>query len=242
MLIIAYDGTNYCGWQKQKNGITVQELIEKSCQKIFKAKVRVVGSSRTDSGVHADYQVVSIIVETSITIENIPLVFNKTLPHDIVVREAKLVPMEFHPIKDTKYKAYKYCILNSKTRQPKLNNYTYFYHNELDVEVMKQAAKHFLGTHDFRAFCSSKTVTQTTVRTIFEINIESEKNNIISIYVKGDGFLHNMVRIIVGTLVKVGEKKIDKNEIRNIIESKERKKAGPTAPPEGLTLEYVSYE
>ncbi|HCC07411.1 MAG TPA: tRNA pseudouridine(38-40) synthase TruA [Clostridiales bacterium] len=241
MLIVAYDGTNYCGWQKQENGITVQEHIEKACKKIFKQKVKVIGSSRTDSGVHADYQVVSIQVETAITIDKIPLVFNKTLPNDIVVREAKYVPIEFHPIRDTKYKVYRYCILNSKIRQPKHNNYTYFYYKTLDVEAMKEASKHFLGTHDFKAFCSSKTVTRTTVRTILEINVTYEKDKIINIYVKGDGFLHNMVRIIVGTLIKVGEKKIDKSEIKNIIESRERKKAGPTAPPEGLTLEYVSY-
>jgi tRNA pseudouridine38-40 synthase len=241
MLVIAYDGTKYCVWQKQKNGVAVQEIMEKVCQKIFKKKVRVTGSSRTDSGVHADYQVAAIQVETNITIDKIPLVFNRILPHDIVIKDAKYVPIEFHTINDTKYKIYKYSILNAKVRIPRLTNYTYFYHKPLDVNLMKYAAKQLIGTHDFQAFCSSKTVTQTTVRTIFDISIVEEDNNIINIYVKGNGFLHNMVRIIVGTLIAVSEKKIDKNEIKNIIESKERSKAGPTAPPQGLTLVHVEY-
>ncbi|HBY21428.1 MAG: tRNA pseudouridine(38-40) synthase TruA [Clostridiales bacterium GWE2_32_10] len=240
MFVISYDGTNYCGWQKQKNGITIQEVIERACLKIFKKKIEVLGSSRTDSGVHAEYQVVTIQVETNITIDKIPIVFNQMLPLDIVVRDARYVPIKFHPIKDVKYKIYKYNILYSDTRVPKLKNYTCFYYKQLDLEAMNYAVKQFIGTYDFKAFCSSKTVTKTTVRTIFDMKIKNE-NNIISIYVKGNGFLHNMVRIIVGTLIKVGEKKIDKDEIKNIIYSKDRKLAGPTAPPQGLTLEYVEY-
>lgn len=240
MLVIAYDGTNYCGWQKQKNGITIQEVVERACFKIFKKKIGVLGSSRTDSGVHAEYQVVTIQVETNITIDKIPIVFNQMLPLDIVVLDARYVPIKFHPIKDVKYKIYKYDILYSDTRVPKLKNYTYFYYKQLDLEAMNYAVKQFIGTYDFKAFCSSKTVTKTTVRTIFDMQIKNE-NNIISIYVKGNGFLHNMVRIIVGTLIKVGEKKINKDEIKNIIYSKDRKLAGPTAPSQGLTLEYVEY-
>ncbi len=240
-LIVAYDGTNYYGWQSQLNGRTVQEVIEKACNKIFKKKIRVTGSSRTDAGVHADYQVVAIQVDSAIEVEKYPLVFSQVLPHDVVVVDAELVSMEFHPTEDAKYKQYKYSILYSTRRVPKLRNYTYFYYKNLDIDAMSEAAKGFIGTHDFSAFCSADAIALSKVRTIFDVRVEQE-NNLINIYVTGDGFLHNMVRIIAGTLVKVGEKKIDKNEIINIIESKERKKAGPTAPPEGLTLEYVSYE
>ncbi|OGO82530.1 MAG: tRNA pseudouridine(38-40) synthase TruA [Clostridiales bacterium GWD2_32_19] len=242
MLVVAYDGTNYCGWQSQTNGLSVQEKIENACKEKFKQKVIVRGCSRTDAGVHAEHQVVAIQVDTDITIEKIPLMLNSSLPNDIVVKYAKYVPLNFNPIRDTKYKIYRYSILNTDIRVPKMMRYAAYYYKTLDIKLMRQAAKFMIGTHDFKAFCSSEKATKTTVRTIYDIQIKNEKNNIINIYVKGNGFLHHMVRIIAGTLIKVGEKTIDKNKIKNIIDSMERKNAGPTAPPEGLTLEYVSYD
>lgn len=242
ILIVAYDGTNYCGWQSQTTGLSVQEAIEKACEDKFKQKVTARGCSRTDAGVHAEHQVVLIKVDTDTEIDKIPLVLNSSLPYDIVVKSAKYAPPNFHPIKDAKYKIYRYSILNSEIRVPKMMNYVAYYYKPLDIKLMKQAAKMMIGTHDFKAFCASEKAAKTTVRTVFDIQIKREKDNIINIYVKGNGFLHNMVRIIAGTLIRVGEKRIDKNEIKNMIESKDRKTAGSTAPAEGLTLEYVSYE
>ncbi|OGO86798.1 MAG: tRNA pseudouridine(38-40) synthase TruA [Clostridiales bacterium GWD2_32_59] len=241
-LVVAYDGTNYCGWQSQTNGLSVQEAIEKACKEKFKHKVTVRGCSRTDAGVHAEHQVVAIQVDTDILVEKIPFVLNSSLPDDIVVKSAKYVLLDFHPIRDAKYKIYRYSILNTDIRVPKMMRYVAYYYKALDIRLMRQAAKFMIGTHDFKAFCSSEKATKTTVRTIYDIQIKREKNNIINIYVKGNGFLHHMVRIIAGTLIRVGEKTIDKNEIKNIIDSLERKNAGPTAVAGGLTLEYVSYD
>ncbi len=242
VLVIAYDGTNYCGWQSQTSGLSVQEAIEKACKEKFKQKVIVRGCSRTDAGVHAEHQVAVIEVDTNIIIEKIPLVLNSSLPYDIVIKSAKYAPRGFNPIRDAKYKIYKYSILNTQIRVTKVMRYVAYYYQPLDIKLMRQAAKIMIGTHDFKAFCASEDSTKRTVRTIYDIQIKREKNNIINIYIKGNGFLRNMVRIIAGTLIRVGEGRIDKNDMKNIMDSLDRKKAGPIAVAEGLTLEYVSYE
>lgn len=239
MLIIAYDGTRYYGWQMQKDENTVQNEICKMCKRLFKKDIRVTGSSRTDAGVHADYQVAAIQVDTQIPIEKMLYVMNQKLPKDICIKEIYLKPMEFHPIFDTKYKEYEYLIYNCKLREPKYNNYMWHYIYDLNVDDMKEASEKLIGEYDFKAFCSSKTVALDTVRTIYDIDIQRKEKNIISIKVKGSGFLHNMVRIITGTLVNVGRGLIDKDKISDIIRLKDRKNAGPTAPACGLTLKYI---
>jgi len=241
-LTIAYDGTGYVGWQKQKNGKSIQAEIEKVCEKVFGCKVRVTGAGRTDAGVHADGQVAAIQVNTNIDVNKIPIIFNTKLPKDIVVLKAEEVPVTFHPIEDVKSKIYEYKILNSDFRDVRLRNYTYFYPKKLDLEKMQIAAKAFVGKHDFVGFASAKIVALDTVREIISIDVEKDENNIITIRVKGKGFLYNMVRIIAGTLIFVGAGTIPEDKMEEIIESKDRKRAGFTAPSWGLTMKQINYD
>ena len=240
-ITIAYDGTNYVGWQKQDNGKSVQGTIEKVCEKVFGHPVRVTGSGRTDSGVHADGQVAAMQVETDIEVEKIPIIFNTKLPKDIVILKAEEVPVEFHPIEDAISKVYEYKILNSDFRDVRLRNYAYFYPRKLDVDAMNRASKAFIGEHDFVGFACSKIVALDTVRKIIDIDVAKDENDVITIRVEGEGFLHNMVRIIAGTLIFVGCGTIKEEDIPAIIESKDRKRAGFTAPAMGLTLKEVHY-
>ncbi len=240
-LTIAYDGTGYAGWQKQLEDKTVQEEIEKVCNQVFGHKVRVSGAGRTDAGVHADGQVAAIQVDTQIEVSKIPLIFNTKLPKDIVITKAEEVPVEFHPTEDVIYKIYEYKILNADFRDVRLRNYSYFYPRKLNLEAMQKAAKFFEGEHDFVGFCSSKIVALNTVRSIMECTVDKADDGMITIRVKGKGFLHNMVRIIAGTLIFIGAGTIDGEKIEEIIESKDRQRAGFTAPAWGLTMKEVHY-
>lgn len=240
-LTVAYDGTNYSGWQVQENAKSIQEEIEKVNLKIFGERIRVTASGRTDSGVHADGQVCAMQVKTQIEIEKLPIIYNTKLPKDIVVLKAEEVPVSFHPIEDVKSKVYEYRILNSDFRNVKLRNFTYFVPRKLDIEKMREAAKYFTGVHDFVGFAASNLTLEDTTREIFSIEVIKEENEIITIRVEGEGFLHNMVRIIAGTLIYVGQGTISPLSIPSIIESKDRKKAGFTAPSCGLTLKEVHY-
>ena len=243
LLTIAYDGTEYSGWQKQKNSTvkTIEEEVEKACKKLFGVQnIEVIGASRTDAGVHALGQRAMIEVETSIPTEKIPFAIRSFLPEDIVVQKAENVPNTFHPRYDCVKKTYRYRILNSEYKNPMERKYTEFVHRPLDVEKMKEASVYFKGTHDFKGFCSSQTEVKSTVRTIFDIAVE-KNGNIVEIYVTGDGFLYNMVRIIAGTLIYVGLSKIKPEDMGDIIASMDRARAGKTAGPEGLTLMKIYY-
>ena len=240
-LVISYDGTNYAGWQVQDNARTVQGEIEKVNEKIFGKPVRILGSGRTDAGVHSDGQVAMMQVETNIEVKNLPLIYNTKLPKDIVVLSAEEVPVSFHPIEDVTSKVYEYRILNSDFRDVKERNYSYFIPRKLDVKKMQKAAKYFVGTHDFVGFAQAGLTTSDTIRTIYSLKVSKDKRGMITIRICGNGFLHNMVRIIAGTLIFVGQGTIDVKKIPEIIESKDRSKAGLTAPAMGLTMKEVRY-
>lgn len=242
LLTIAYDGTNYNGWQKQKNGSlrTVQGELEKACAKLFKAEISSIGASRTDAGVHAVGQRVVIDVETTIPTEKIPLALNSFLPEDIVATAAEETEGDFNPRFRALRKTYEYKIYNSTFRNPLYRNYSEYVREWLDIDKMTEASRAFLGKHDFKGFCSSGNSSKTTVREIYDISVGREGEFIV-IRVTGNGFLYNMVRIIAGTLIYVGNGKICPTDMAEIIESGDRTKAGKTAGPSGLTLLKIIY-
>ena len=239
-LTLEYDGTNYLGWQKQKVGITIQGTLEEVIKVLTKEEVEVTGSSRTDAGVHAKGFVANFKTNSKIPSEKFREAINHKLPEDIVILKSEEVEEEFHARYNAMGKTYSYSILNRDVPSAIDRNYLYHVKRRLDVESMKEACQYFIGTHDFSAFKTSGSSVKTTVRTIKELYIE-DNDDIIKIYVTGDGFLYNMVRIIVGTLIMVGSNKIKPLEIKNIIASKEREKAGICVPASGLVLEKVYY-
>jgi len=239
-LIIEYDGTNYHGWQKQKNAKTVQDTIERAIKGLTGEKVDLIGASRTDFGVHALGQVANFITNSGIPGDRFSYALNRMLPDDIVIKESQEVDMDFHARYKAKGKRYRYLIYNSQFPSALLRHRTYHVSHKLDFESMQRAASYFLGTHDFSAFRSSGSSAKTSVRTITDVSLERE-DKIVKFEIAGDGFLYNMVRIIVGTLMEVGIGKIRADEIPQIIESRKRKRAGRTAPAEGLNLVEVYY-
>lgn len=241
LLTIAYDGTNYNGWQRQHNGIGIQEKIEEACYKIFRQNLKVIGASRTDTGVHALGQRGLIHVDTNIPVDRIPYALNSVLPEDIVIRDAKEVPEDFHPRYSAIKKTYHYRILNEKFQIPQYRNISAFISSDLDIHAMNEAAQHFVGTHDFAAFCSAGSSVKTTIRTIYEASVQKQ-SPFITFKVAGNGFLYNMVRIMAGTLIEIGIGKKEPSDIKDIILSKNRNLAGKTAPPQGLTLIEINYE
>ena len=241
LLMVAYDGTNYCGWQRQSGQMTVQQRLEEALSQLYKKPITVRGSSRTDTGVHCKGQGALYTVEQNIPADRLPYAVNAFLPDDIVVNGAYIVDDGFHPQYSVIDKTYEYKILNAPFRDPVLNHYTEFIHYPLDMEKMRRACIHFIGEHDFKAFCASGSDAKTTVRTIYSLDVQ-KSGDIISIKVRGNGFLYNMVRIIAGTLVYVGLGKIQPDEIPQIIQSRDRARAGKTLVPNGLTLLEVNYE
>lgn len=239
-LTIEYDGTNYCGWQKQNNEKTIQEEIEKAIYKAVGEVVEVIGSSRTDAGVHARGMVANFKTNATIPFDKFKYAINDKLPDDIAIIESEEVSEDFHARYDSKGKTYCYSIINRQQKPAIGRNYVYHFKWDLDIEKMREACKYFIGKHDFKAFRSLGSSVKTTERTIEELYIESEGEK-INIFITADGFLYNMVRIIVGTLLKVGRGKIPVEDIEKIILLGDRKKAGPCVPAQGLILEKVYY-
>ncbi len=241
-LLIEYDGTNYSGWQIQKNANTIQEELLKAIYKITGENVNLNGSGRTDAGVHAKGQVANFMTNSQLTQDRYADAINSKLPEDIVIRNSCEVPLDFHSRYDAKGKRYSYTIYNSI--HPNAIGRDYVYHirhcDKLDINKMIKASEHFIGTHDFAGFMSVGTSVIDTVRTIHSINIHTNKD-IIKIDYYGNGFLYNMVRIITGTLLYCGLSKIEISNIDEIINSKDRKRAGATVPAKGLCLEEVFY-
>lgn len=240
-LIISYDGTNYCGWQVQINGITVEEVLNKALTELLGEKICVIGASRTDSGVHALGNVAVFDTDTKIPAEKISFALNQRLPEDIRIQRSEEVDSDFHPRFCNSTKTYEYKILNRKFPDPLCRLYTHFVYMHLDVEAMKQACQYIVGEHDFASFCSSGSQVQTTIRTVYDLEVTKEQD-IITIRICGNGFLYNMVRIIAGTLLKVGLKVYPPEHVKEIIEAKDRNAAGPKAPARGLTLVGIEYE
>ncbi|WFR56895.1 tRNA pseudouridine(38-40) synthase TruA [Anaerocolumna sp. AGMB13025] len=240
MLIVAYDGTGYCGWQVQPNGITVEEVVNRHLSELLKEPIEVIGASRTDSGVHALGNVAVFDTETRIPGEKISFALNQRLPQDIVIQMSREVPSDFHPRFCNSTKTYQYRILNSRFPLPTLRLYNHFVYYPLNTDLMAEATKHLIGEHDFKSFCSTRTQVTDTVRIIYDLKVERDGDS-ISITISGNGFLYNMVRIIVGTLLKVGLGVYPPVHVKEILEKKDRLAAGPKAPAQGLTLIKIDY-
>ena len=248
-LEISYLGSAYCGYQVQPNGDTVQGRLNAAARELFGFECDVVGCSRTDSGVHANTFCATLSkrgeagIECPISESAIPFALNARLPDDIVVKSAKFVPCEFHPRYDVKKKEYIYKIYANKLPDPFLHGRVWHYPRGIEPEAvtkMNEAAKHFVGRHDFSAFMASGSSVATTEREVFEAEVKKE-GDLVVFRVSADGFLYNMVRIMTGTLIGVAEGKYSPDVIPEIITSKDRKRAGQTAPPEGLYLNRVYY-
>ena len=240
-MVVEYDGSAYRGWQRQKNCVSIQQVLEEAIKKITGQKVSVIGSGRTDAGVHALNQVASFRCATKLPVNSLYRGVNSVLPEDIVVKDMEEVPFEFHAQRDVKSKIYVYKICNQKLRPALGRNYSWFVRYDLDLQKMRQAAKKLIGTHDFSCFCATGTDVLDRVRTIKNIEIKNEQEGNIEIIVEAKGFLNYMVRNIIGTLVEVASGKRKPEEMKKLIDSRDRKIAGATAPAHGLFLMEVKY-
>lgn len=239
-ITIEYDGTDYFGWQRQPNHATVQQRVEEAIEAVTQTRTRVIGSGRTDTGVHAKGQVASFRTRSAIPIGKFPLALSANLPPDIAVIEAQDVPADFHAQYSAKSKTYRYRILNRHARSPLHSRYSARVWPELDVTQMQRATTHLIGEHDFAAFQTEAKSGRSSVRTVTRTDlIESEP--FIELWIEANGFLYNMVRAIVGTLNLVGHHKIRPDAFARILGSGDRGQAGPTAPPQGLCLMEVKY-
>ena len=239
MLTVAYDGTAYNGWQVQPNGITIEGELNRALKELLGEDISVIGASRTDAGVHALCNMAVFDTESRILPEKIAPALNARLPEDIRVQRSVEVAPDFHPRRCNTKKTYEYRIYMGKYENPIGRQYAHFVYVPLDVEKMEKAAGYLVGEHDFKSFCVAKAQVLTTVRTLYGIEVKKE-GNYLTIKVNGNGFLFNMVRIIAGTLLEVGKGKLAPEQVKEILEAKDRQAAGPTAPARGLTL--VSFE
>lgn len=240
-LIIEYEGTQYHGWQFQPNGITIQEVLEDRLRKITKKKTNVIGAGRTDSGVHAEGQVAHFTTTSRMTAREFMKALNSLLPHDIVIKSVDEVDSDFHARKSATRKIYRYTILNREFPSALFCRQAHYEAFALDVSAMRQAAKHFIGKQDFAAMQGAGCEARSTVREIYDMRIKKRKEW-YQIAVEGSGFLKHMVRNIVGTLLEVGHGRMEPSEVLDILESRDRRNAGPTAPSRGLCMVEVFYE
>ena len=239
MLTVAYDGTNYHGWQLQKNGISIEEVLNGCLTELLKEPVQVIGASRTDSGVHAYGNIAVFDTQARMPGDKFSYALNQRLPEDIRIRASREVPLSFHPRKTDSIKTYEYRILNEEFPNPVKRLYSHFTYLPLDEKKMNEGAKFLIGEHDFKSFCSVNAQVESTVRTIYSCEVQRVGTELV-IRISGGGFLYNMVRIIAGTLMEVGNGKYPPEAMADILKAKERTAAGPTAPASGLTL--ISYE
>lgn len=240
LLTIKYKGTHYHGWQVQKNALSVQEVLQNAIEDLYGERLDVKGCSRTDTGVHANMFCVSFFAPFYAGEYKTLCAINNRLPEDIKAYRSQPVPDDFHARYSSVGKEYVYYIYDEKYPDPFLSDYSLHYRQRLDTELMNKAASYFIGTHDFAGFCSSKSDVEDTVRTIYSCSV-SRENGLIKVQIHGDGFLYNMVRIIVGTLIDVSRGKILLEDIPEIILSGKRNRAGKTAPAKGLFLNKVYY-
>ncbi len=239
-LIVSYDGTNYCGWQVQPNCITVQQILEDALFEITGERTRITGSGRTDAGVHALGQVAHFITQSNVPAERFSRAFNVKLPDDIKVLSSERADDDFHAVASAKKKTYKYSVYVNHSIMPLKDRYAVQIKKQPDLEKMKDCANLLLGEHDFKSMSASGGGAKTTVRTIYDIKIE-QKEESIDFLVTGNGFLYNMVRIMVGTLLAVGTNKIEKQDVLEMLKTGERKMGIKTLSPKGLTLIKVEY-
>lgn len=266
-LTVAYDGTNYSGWQIQSNACTIEAVLDKAIEQVTGEKVHVIGASRTDAGVHAMGNVAVFDTASSIPGERWAYAINRYMPEDVTVMESREVSSEFHPRHCNTEKTYEYTILNTEFSVPQLRNFSWHVQGDLNLYAMRQAAGYLVGEHDFKSFCCVKTQAESTVRTVYSIEVEikngigsetqsteasaaeayeaaypaSARCKLVKIRITGNGFLYNMVRIIAGTLVQVGKGRISPEKISEMLEICDRTAAGQTAPPQGLMLLNINY-
>lgn len=247
-MTVSYDGTSYNGFQSQPGLNTVQDQLERAIANLSGEEVKITASGRTDAGVHARGQVFNFHTASQIPLNRWCMALNARLPLDIRVWDARQVADDFHSRRWAKRKTYRYSIRVGKYLDP-LRRHMEFYHpTPLRVDAMKEALTYILGEHDFTSFCSARTVSPSRIRTIYEARLETEladqhlQSNVLHIYLTGNGFLYNMVRIIVGTLIQIGEGKLEPSQMKTILEAQSRSAAGPTAMAHGLMLWEVFYE
>lgn len=240
LMILRFDGTAYHGWQVQKNAVTVQETLQDAAKHILGKRENITGCSRTDTGVHANMYCCNMRTEHPMDCEKLATALNAVLPRDIAVLQCKEVPFEFHARYDCKSKEYIYRINDSGIKDPFDYKYSYFRPYPLDTEFLSKEASGYLGAHDFSAFCAAGSSVKDTVRTVSGAKFERD-GNIAVFRVEADGFLYNMVRIMVGTLLDISAGKIPPGSIPEIIDSLDRNRAGFTAPAEGLFLNKIIY-
>lgn len=241
LITLEYDGSGYCGWQRQLNGPSVQQHLEEALSKLSKRTVQVVGASRTDAGVHALGQRAHLDLPVAIPPEKLPYALNTLLPPDIRALSCVPVPAHFHARFDARGKAYRYRIYNRRQHSALLRRYAAHVPLPLDLTPMRRAAESLIGRHDFAAFQAAGGTAKTTVRTLKDARLEQQGDEII-LHVEGDAFLYNMVRIIAGTLIVIGQGKLKENAFLEAFDTLDRLALGPTAPPEGLCLMRVYYE
>ena len=240
MLTVAYDGTDYHGWQYQNNGKTIEGELNKALSSLLQKNIEVIGASRTDAGVHAMCNAAVFDTDAGVPAEKYSYALNQMLPDDVRVRKSIEVPADFHPRKTDTVKTYEYRIDCEEFADPLKTRYAYFTYVLLDAGKMQEAAFHLIGTHDFKSFCSVNTTATTTVRTIYDIRVIRDGVDII-VRITGNGFLYNMVRIIVGTLMDVGRGKYEPSKVKEILEAVDRTAAGPTVPACGLMLKELRF-
>ncbi len=241
MLTVAYDGTDYCGWQIQPNAITIEGVLNAELSRLTGEEIKVIGASRTDAGVHAEGAVCVFDTESRIPPEKFSYALNQSLPADIRIRESEEVEPDFHPRKCDCRKTYEYRIWHDQFPMPTNQRYTYWVYTKLDVDRMRKAASYLVGQHDFASFCSTHTQTDNTVRTIYRLSV-LQNGKEITISVCGNGFLYNMVRIIAGTLIEIGQGKKEPESVKEMLRARDRASSGPTAPAHGLCLMEYEFE
>jgi len=240
LLKIEYDGTNYAGWQYQKNAKSIQETIEAALKRIINRKARLISSGRTDAGVHALSQFANLKTDSEIPLFNLQRALNSVLPRDIVIKELKEVPLKFHSRFDAKSKIYRYTIINGPSPSAITRNFTAHIPYKLNLALIKKEARILVGKHDFKSFQAADRMERSSVRTIKKIKIK-KSGDTIKIDVEADGFLYNMVRNIVGTLIDIGRGRLPAGSMACILKARDRRLAGETAPARGLCLMEVKY-
>ena len=239
-LTVSYDGTNYYGWQSQKEYVSVQQTLVEAIFKVTGEKVKLTASGRTDAGVHAVGQVASFVTNSTVPPENFAKALNTALPNDVKVLKSQMVSDDFNARSSAKRKTYRYSVYLSNVIEPLKDRYKEMVYGKIDIEKMISASKHLIGTHDFKGFCATGSTDTTTVRTIYSLDIVKNGED-VDFYITGNGFLYNMVRIIVGTLIKIGRNKLSEQDLLTMLNTGDRSFGGETISAKGLCLMSVEY-